>query len=43
MPKLQLGDSAPDVTVADHQGRPLKLSQSWASRPLVLIFLRHLG
>lgn len=43
MRQLQVGDPAPDVTVADHSGRPVQLSVLWTSQPLVLMFLRHLG
>jgi len=43
MSKLQRGDSAPDLTVADHAGRSVRLSEFWTGQPLVLMFLRHLG
>ena len=38
-----IGDPAPDVTVPDHSGRPVRLAERWAEKPLVLLFLRHLG
>ena len=40
---LQVGDSAPDLTLPDHTGEDVRLGGLWAERPLVLLFLRHLG
>jgi len=34
------GDLAPDVTLADASGAPVKLSDLWRGRPLVVIFYR---
>ncbi len=43
MPQLQIGDTAPDVTLPDQSGNQTRLSARWAERPLVLVFLRHFG
>lgn len=43
MSGLRVGDSAPNLTVADHAGQAIRLSELWTSRPLVLLFVRHLG
>ena len=43
MSQFEIGDPAPDVTVPDHTGRPVRLAERWAEKPLVLLFLRHLG
>ena len=43
MSRLQIGDPAPDLVLPDHSGRQIRLSEYWALRPLVLLFLRHLG
>lgn len=39
----QPGDSAPDATLPDHDGRPTVLSSLWAERPVLLLFWRHFG
>ena len=37
---LQVGDAAPDVTLPDAMGRPVRLAELWQRGPLVLIFYR---
>jgi len=37
---LAIGDKAPDVTLADAAGKPVKLSELWARQPVVLTFYR---
>jgi hypothetical protein len=32
-----------DVTLADTGGKPRRLGDLWAERPVVLVFLRHFG
>jgi peroxiredoxin len=39
----QVGDPAPDATLADHGGAPTSLSSLWRERPLLLLFWRHFG
>lgn len=34
------GDTAPDFTLQDQNGRPFTLSSEWKSQPVVLIFYR---
>ena len=36
----QTGDAAPDVTVLDSQGKPVRLPDQWSAGPLVVIFFR---
>jgi len=43
MSVFEIGDPAPDVTVPDQTGRPVRLGDCWAEKPLVLLFLRHFG
>lgn len=40
---LQLGDSAPDIELADHTGQLVRLSTSWANGPALILFWRHFG
>jgi peroxiredoxin len=40
---LRVEDPAPDVTVADHTGQPVRLAELWSRQPLVLLFIRHFG
>lgn len=40
---VQVGDSAPDLELADSTGARRRLSDAWASGPAVLVFLRHFG
>lgn len=40
---LRAGDPAPDLTLRDGSGRDVRLSTLWATRPLLLVFLRHYG
>lgn len=37
------GDAAPDVKLSNHRGEAVHLADLWAKRPLLLVFLRHLG
>lgn len=39
----QPGDAAPDLALLDLAGRSRQLSEFWADRPLLLLFLRHFG
>ncbi len=41
--RLNFNQSAPDMTLLDVQGKPVKLSSLWAKRPLLLAFTRHFG
>ena len=38
-----VGDPAPDLELQDATARSVRLSSLWAERPLVLLFVRHLG
>ena len=38
-----VGDPAPDMTLPDHSRAETSLSSLWSERPLVLLFVRHLG
>jgi hypothetical protein len=40
---VEVGDPAPDPVVLDAGGGEVRLSATWASRPAVLVFLRHFG
>lgn len=40
---LQVGQSAPDVTVLDIHGQPIQLASLWQNGPVLLSFLRHFG
>lgn len=37
---LKIGDRAPDVTLPDALGRPVRLADLWSDGPLVLVFYR---
>ncbi len=37
------GDAAPDLALTDDEGQRVRLSDLWANRPLVLLFVRHFG
>ncbi len=41
--RLNFNQAAPDMTLLDVQGQPVKLSSLWAKRPLLLAFTRHFG
>jgi peroxiredoxin len=43
MPRPEIGDPAPDVTVIDTRGKQVSLSAFWKDRPAVAVFLRHYG
>jgi len=32
-----------DVELADSTGKPQRLGDFWAERPVILVFLRHFG
>jgi peroxiredoxin len=36
----QIGDAAPDVTVVDSQGVPVRLHNQWIAGPLIVVFFR---
>lgn len=38
-----IGSIAPDIELPDHTNTPTRISSLWAARPLVLVFIRHLG
>ena len=38
-----VGDPAPDLTLPDHTGRPVRLADLWTAGPIVLLLLRHFG
>ena len=40
---ISVGDPAPDVTLPDDSAAATSLSILWSERPLVLLFIRHLG
>ncbi len=43
-PMLHIGDTAPNLTLALVDGRPIPLSEFWRGGPAaLLVFLRHLG
>ncbi len=42
--RLQVGDPAPVITLADPQGREVTLDeQVWSQGPTLMSFLRHFG
>ncbi len=41
--QLNFGSQAPDLTLVDPAGNPVRLSSLWAERPLLLAFTRHFG
>ncbi|MFN2589387.1 MAG: hypothetical protein ABR518_01280 [Actinomycetota bacterium] len=43
MPRPDVGERAPSVTVLDGRGRRRRLASFWKSGPVVLVFLRHYG
>jgi peroxiredoxin len=43
MTMVEVGDTAPDVTLRDARGEAVTLSSLWRERTLVLVFLRHFG
>ena len=42
-PRLQVGDTAPDITVTDIHGAPVELATYWKGGPTLVTFLRHFG
>jgi peroxiredoxin len=40
---LQAGNPAPDVPLAEEQGRPVRMSDFWVYNPTVFVFIRHFG
>ncbi len=40
---LNVGDPAPDLTLPDDQGQPVRLSDRWRHGPISLVFVRHSG
>jgi peroxiredoxin len=41
--RLNFNQAAPDMTLLDLKGKPVKLSSLWVKRPLLLAFTRHFG
>jgi peroxiredoxin len=41
--RLNFNHIAPDLTLLDPSGKPVKLSSLWAEKPLLLAFTRHFG
>lgn len=41
--RLAVGDTAPDLSLPDHEGHAIALASLWRSRPRVLLFVRHFG
>ena len=39
----QAGDTSPDPTLPDTSGEPRHLSDFWAHRPALVVFMRHFG
>ncbi len=39
----QIGDPAPDVSLADTNGRQRRLSEFWKAKPALVLFLRQFG
>ncbi len=39
MPALELAD----ITLPDHDGSAVRLSELWAEHPVALVWLRHYG
>ncbi|MBE2234722.1 MAG: redoxin domain-containing protein [Anaerolinea sp.] len=42
MPKIKPGDLAPDLTLTTLEGQSVAL-RDYRGRPVLLVFLRHLG
>lgn len=42
-PRMNFNRNAPDLTLLDTSGEPVRLSSLWAERPLLLAFTRHFG
>ena len=40
---IQIGEPAPDVTLATSEGNEVSLAELGRSRPVVVAFLRHFG
>lgn len=43
MPRLHIGDAAPDFVLVNQDGVAVALRDLWANGPTVLSFLRHFG
>jgi len=41
--KLTVNEAAPDIQVVNADGEPIRLASIWATKPVVLTFLRHFG
>jgi len=41
--RLNFSQPAPDLTLMDTQGKPVKISSLWKKHPLLLAFTRHFG
>lgn len=42
-PQIIVGQSAPDVTLRDEEGREVALSAFWRERPTFFVWIRHFG
>ena len=40
---IEIGQPAPNVTLANSEGREVSLAELWRSGPVVVAFLRHFG
>ncbi len=40
---IQIGEPAPDVTLANGEGNEVSLAELWRAGPVVVAFLRHFG
>ena len=36
-------DALADITLEDHEGKPVRLGDLWRDRPAALVWLRHYG
>jgi hypothetical protein len=43
MPKLSVGDIAPDISFQTGAGAIVQLSSLWRDKPVLISFLRHFG
>ena len=40
---IQIGEPAPNVTLANSEGNEVSLAELWRAGPVVVAFLRHFG
>ena len=41
--RFEPGSAAPDFNVSDPSGKSVQISEFWSEKPIVVVFLRHLG